>query len=154
VFPAGAGGSVRAGHHLIQHAARDPLAADRHDHMARTAADALTDAWPEIERDTDHARVLRANTTALTTCAEDALCRPDAHTVLYRTGRSLGEVGQVAAAIEHFHHLTDATNHHLGPDHPDTLAVRSSLCRWRGEAGDAASELRSASKNRRHITGP
>ncbi|WP_010359683.1 tetratricopeptide repeat protein, partial [Streptomyces acidiscabies] len=26
----------------------------------------------------------------------------------------------------------------LGPDHPDTLATRHSLARWRGEAGDAA----------------
>ncbi|WP_369211058.1 tetratricopeptide repeat protein, partial [Streptomyces flavofungini] len=26
----------------------------------------------------------------------------------------------------------------LGPDHPHTLASRSNLARWRGEAGDAA----------------
>jgi len=26
----------------------------------------------------------------------------------------------------------------LGPEHPDTLAARSNLARWTGEAGDAA----------------
>jgi hypothetical protein len=26
----------------------------------------------------------------------------------------------------------------LGPDHPDTLAIRGNLARWRGEAGDPA----------------
>ncbi|MFD6887432.1 hypothetical protein [Streptomyces sp. NPDC059957] len=126
-------------HQLIQRAIRDPLAPDQQDQLARTAADALTAAWPDPERDTDLAQVLRANTTALTSCAGDALYRPDAHVVLDRNGRSLGEAGQVAAAIDHFHHLTDTADHHLGPDHPDTLAARPDLVWWRGKAVRVAS---------------
>ncbi|WP_277751135.1 tetratricopeptide repeat protein [Streptomyces hoynatensis] len=125
-------------HQLIQRATRDTLTPTGHDHLARTAADALTDAWPGIERDTGLAGALRANAAALTRAAEDALYRPNAHPVLFRTGRSLGEAGQVTAALTHFHHMAQATHHHLGPDHPDTLTTRHNLAYWRGRAGDVA----------------
>lgn len=53
------------------------------------------------------------------------------HTVLTRTGRSLGDSGQVHAAITHFDRLHQDTTRHLGPDHTDTLAARSHLAyRW------------------------
>ncbi|WP_257033425.1 FxSxx-COOH system tetratricopeptide repeat protein [Streptomyces sp. Ag109_G2-15] len=125
-------------HQLIQRATRDTLTPDQHDQMARTTADALITAWPAIERDTELAQALRANATTLTRTAGDALYQPDAHVVLYRAGRSLGEAGQVTAATAHFHRLTETTGHHLGPDHPATLTARHDLARWRGEAGDAA----------------
>ncbi|MGP3968415.1 tetratricopeptide repeat protein [Streptomyces sp. 6N223] len=125
-------------HQLIQRAIRDTLTPDQRHHLARTAADALFVVWPEIERNTALARSLRANTTALTDNAGDALYQPDAHAVLDRTGNSLGESGQVAAAHDHFHHLTITTTRHLGPDHLHTLRARYNLARWRGEAGDAA----------------
>ncbi|MFD7785490.1 tetratricopeptide repeat protein [Streptomyces nojiriensis] len=111
---------------------------DRHDQLVRTVADALTATWPDVERDTGLAQALRANTAALTRHAPEALYQPEAHTVLYRTGESLGATGQVNAAITHFHHLADTAHTRLGPDHPSTLAARSALARWRGEAGDAA----------------
>ncbi|WP_190093035.1 FxSxx-COOH system tetratricopeptide repeat protein [Streptomyces melanogenes] len=125
-------------HQLIQRATRDTLTPEQHHQTARTAADALLDAWPYPERDTTYAQALRANTTALATCAEDALYRPDAHDVLARTGLSLGDSGQATAARDHFQYLTRTITHQLGPDHPDTLTTRHSLASWRGEAGDAA----------------
>ncbi|MFJ9863740.1 tetratricopeptide repeat protein [Streptomyces sp. NPDC101165] len=125
-------------HQLIQRATRDTLTPDQHDQLARTTANALRAAWPVIERDTELAQALRANATTLTRTAEDALYRPNAHVVLYRAGRSLGESGQVTAATAHFQRLTETTGHRLGPDHPHTLTARSNLARWRGEAGDAA----------------
>ncbi|MER5494282.1 tetratricopeptide repeat protein, partial [Streptomyces sp. NPDC002490] len=125
-------------HQLIQRATRDTHTPHQHHHYARTAADALTAAWPAIERDTDLAQALRANTDALTHHAEEALHRPNTHRVLYRTGRSWGESGQLTVAISHFEHLSTTTRGHLGEDHPDTLATRSNLAFWRGKAGDAA----------------
>jgi hypothetical protein len=125
-------------HALTQRATRDTLTPDRHHTLARTAADTLTAAWPDPERDTDLAQALRANTDALTRTAQDDLYRPDAHAVLYRAGRSLGDTGQATAAHAHFQHLATQTHHHLGPDHPDTLTARHNLAYWRGEAGDAA----------------
>ncbi|MFB7176855.1 tetratricopeptide repeat protein [Streptomyces sp. NPDC056257] len=125
-------------HQLIQRATRDTLTPEQHDRLARTAADALTTAWPDIERDTALAQALRANAEVLSHHAEDALYRPDAHAVLYRAGHSLGEAGQVTAARDHFQHLTSTTGRWLGEDHPDTLSTRHNLAHWRGDAGDAA----------------
>ncbi|MCX5613541.1 tetratricopeptide repeat protein [Streptomyces sp. NBC_00047] len=125
-------------HQLIQRATRDTLTPHQHHQATRTAADALMAAWPNVERDTDLAQVLRTNADGLTHYAEDALYRPDVHPVLYRLGLSLGESGQVTAAIDHFQHLTDITGNRLGEDHPDTLTARGNLVVMRGEAGDAA----------------
>ncbi|MFD8342249.1 tetratricopeptide repeat protein [[Kitasatospora] papulosa] len=130
-------GAVRV-HQLIQRAVRDTLTPDQHAQLARTAADALLAAWPEIERDTVLAQALRANTTALATRAEQALYRHGAHGVLHRAGRSLGEAGQVTAARDHYQNFTNNATSHLGPDHPLTLFVRNQLAWWRGQAGDAA----------------
>ncbi|MFD7879906.1 tetratricopeptide repeat protein [Streptomyces sp. NPDC059766] len=125
-------------HSLIQRSIRDSLPADQYDRLARAAADALIAAWPEVELDIALAQALRANTETLTRHAEDALWRPNAHPVLYRVGRSLGESGQATTALAHFRHLARAAHDHLGPDHPDTLEARDNLARWRGEAGDPA----------------
>ncbi|MFG2232274.1 tetratricopeptide repeat protein [Streptomyces sp. NPDC048723] len=123
-------------HQLLQRAVREALPTDQHDRLVRTAGDALTTAWPEIERGTELAQALRANTEALALHAEDVLYQDAAHPVLFRTGRSLGEAGQVAAALHHFRHLADTTQHHLGPDHPDTLAAWHNLAQSRAAAGD------------------
>ncbi|MFF7074513.1 tetratricopeptide repeat protein [Streptomyces pseudovenezuelae] len=125
-------------HQLIQRATRDALSPDQHDQLARTAAGALLASWPEIERDTDLAQALRTNADALTRHATDALYRPDPHPLLYRLGHSLGDSGQVTAAIEHFERLAATTRSRLGSDHPDTLTTRGNLTRMRGEAGDVA----------------
>ncbi|MCB5167464.1 tetratricopeptide repeat protein [Streptomyces bambusae] len=129
--------SVRI-HQLVQRATRDTLSPHQHDQAARSAADALVDAWPEIERDTDLAQSLRTNTAALTRHAEGALYRSEAHRVLYLHGRSLGESGQAAAAIDHFQWLLRIAGSRFGPDHPDTLFTRGNLATSCGQAGDAA----------------
>lgn len=123
-------------HELIQRATRDNLTPDQHDRLALTAADALSAAWPDVERDTVLAQALRANTTALTRAAEDALYRPDAHTVLYQAGGSLGRSGQVIAAHSYFERLTNETRSRFGGDHPDALDARSNLAKWQGATGD------------------
>ncbi|WP_245171161.1 tetratricopeptide repeat protein [Streptomyces decoyicus] len=126
-------------HQLIQRATRDTLTPHQHDQLARTAADALMAAWPDIERDTSLVQTLRANTTALTGHAEDALYQSDSvHGVLIYAGYSLGHTGQVAVAIEHFHRMASVAHGRLGTDHPITLTIRGELFRFRGEAGDAA----------------
>ncbi|MFD0622058.1 tetratricopeptide repeat protein [Streptomyces sanglieri] len=124
-------------HQLIQRATRDELPSTQRGRVARAAANALTAAWPAIERDTALAQALRANTDALTRHAEDALCQASGtHAVFFRTGRSLGESGLVTAALEHFERLAGTTHRALGPDHLHTLTARSDLAWWQGEAGD------------------
>ncbi|MFJ8768822.1 tetratricopeptide repeat protein [Streptomyces clavifer] len=135
--PATAHQTVRV-HNLIQRAVRESVPTDQHHRLILAAADALTDAWPEVERDTAVAGALRANADALTKQSEEALWHPEAHSVLYRAGRSLGESGQFTATVGHFRCLVANAHDRLGPDHPDTLSTRSNLAFWRGKAGDAA----------------
>ncbi|MFC0052016.1 tetratricopeptide repeat protein [Streptomyces actinomycinicus] len=125
-------------HQLIQRTVRDQVPVTRRAALVRIAADALTAAWPGLERDTGHAQALRANAAALAEHAGEALYRPDTHVVLYRAGTSLGQTGQVTAARDYYRNLTGTTRRYLGADHPDTLRSRSQLAWWQGEAGDAA----------------
>ncbi|MEV8062379.1 tetratricopeptide repeat protein, partial [Streptomyces antimycoticus] len=126
-------------HQLVQRATRDTLTRTTRNHLVRTAAHALFLVWPDIERDTALGQAMRANATALTRCAEEALYQSDrVHPVLFRAGHSLGESGQVTAAVNHFQQLGSAAHHHLGPDHTDTLDARSRIAHWQGKAGDAA----------------
>jgi len=125
-------------HALVQRAARENTPTAAIATAARAAADGLLQIWPPVEKDTSFAQILRANSTALRANAEDHLWQPDPHELLFRAGRSLGEAGLVTAAIDHFHTLHTQAHQRLGPDHPDTLATRHNLARWRGQAGDAA----------------
>lgn len=142
--PAEAHQDVRV-HQIVQRALRDPLHPDHRDLLARIAADALIAAWPDTERDAGLASALRANTTALIACAGGALHQPAVHWVLYRLGESLGQAGQLAAAIHHLQHLTNTATRYLGSDHPSTLVSRNDLARWRGQAGDTAEASEAAS---------
>ncbi|MFE0084602.1 FxSxx-COOH system tetratricopeptide repeat protein [[Kitasatospora] papulosa] len=124
-------------HQLVQRATRDTLTAKQYDQLARAAADAVTDAWPDVERDTALVQALHANADALTRSAEDALYgAPGAHPLVLVVGQSLGESGQLSAAVKHFQHVVSTAHAHLGPDHPDTYTARKELAHWRGEAGD------------------
>ncbi|SOE06523.1 Tetratricopeptide repeat-containing protein [Streptomyces sp. Ag109_G2-15] len=125
-------------HQLVQRAIRDTLTIEERERLSRAAADGLTSAWPEVDRDTDLAQTLRANADALSHHAMQALHHPDTHPVLFRTGKSLGEAGQTTAAIAHFQDLTESVHQCLGLEHPDALAARHELAYWRGHNGDAA----------------
>ena len=130
-------------HQLIQRATRDHLAAEPrygpelYDALAETAADALLVAWPQDPRD-PLGQVLRANTITLHATTGTALWHGQAHPVLRHAAMSLGRIGQVKEAVHEYARLHTISCDLLGPDHPDTLSLRSDLAHWRGEAGDAA----------------
>jgi hypothetical protein len=133
-------------HQLVQRATRENLATRPGQQgpalfpvLAGAAASALEAVWPQVERD-EFGRVLRANATALQQAAGPALWNPDAggRYVLFRSAASLEETGQVTAARDACTTLYQTALRHLGPDHPDTLAVRAILAHCCGAAGDAA----------------
>ncbi|MFG1949375.1 tetratricopeptide repeat protein [Nonomuraea sp. NPDC048826] len=132
-------------HQLVQRATRENVIArpGLGEHLftevARTAADALLHLWPPVEPD-QLGPVLRANADALLQATGTALFGPDTgvHPVLLHATTSLGETGQVAAAMTACAELHSRCLRTLGPDHPSTLAARSNLGLWRGESGDAA----------------
>ncbi|HEV2637315.1 MAG TPA: hypothetical protein VGX23_19340 [Actinocrinis sp.] len=119
---------------------RESLDPDRHARAAEACADAVLDAWPDVERDNALCQVLRANTSALAENGGPALWEPDGHPVLFRAGRSLGESGLVRDAVAYWTNLYHTAQDRLGPDHPHTLTTRSNLAYWLSRAGEAASE--------------
>ncbi|WP_317447695.1 TerD family protein [Streptomyces collinus] len=123
-------------HQLTQHAVRDTRTPDQHHQLARTAADALLAAWPEVETDPVLAQSLRACATALFGHAEDALYRTDAHPLLLRHGRSMDGAGLSAEALAHFTRYIDTARRCLGPDHRDTLTARCHAAGCQSRAGD------------------
>ncbi|GIJ68052.1 tetratricopeptide repeat protein [Virgisporangium ochraceum] len=131
--------SVRV-HALVQRAVREACDVDRRATVSRATADALVQTWPRIERDAGHAQALRSNTAYLRRVAGRLLWTDSdgGHVALFRAGNSLGETGQVGAAIDYFADLHGTAVDHLGPDHPDILTTRNNIASWRGHAGDPA----------------
>ncbi|WP_431884424.1 tetratricopeptide repeat protein [Micromonospora wenchangensis] len=148
-------GTVRV-HGLLQRVVREACS-DHIDVLAVTAADALHEIWPQIERDREHSQTLRANTAALVTYTRHLLWTHGAYQVLFDLGRSLGVTGQAAAAAAYFHTLHNTASGHLGPDHPTTLTSRNDLASWRGEAGDPAAAVATCQEllaDRLRVRGP
>ncbi|MFF7192973.1 tetratricopeptide repeat protein [Streptomyces sp. NPDC008079] len=144
-------------HRLVQRAVRDTLTEAEQDALARVAADGLVEAWPEVERDTELAQSLRANTAAVIGVAEKALYEPASHVVLHRYGRSLGMAGQVSDAIAYYANVVRVSHTLLGPAHRHTLFNRAVLANWYGRAGDAAgtaAALTDVLNDMEHLLGP
>ncbi|MGO1054908.1 tetratricopeptide repeat protein [Crossiella sp. CA198] len=144
-------------HALVQRTTRDSLFETQLKSLARCAADALTEVWPEIEKDTTLSQVLRANTMTLHAIAEQHLWDSSGHVVLFEAGRSLGQCGRVSEAASYFEQLRTVAERHLGLDHVGTLTARHNLAYWRSEAGDtttAITELQTVLTDRIRILGP
>ncbi|MFI0420553.1 NB-ARC domain-containing protein [Spongiactinospora sp. 9N601] len=126
-------------HQLIQRATCESFTPTAMVGAAHAVANALDHIWPQVERD-QAGPVLRANTIALASATGTALWQwhNEAHPILYRAARSLGEAGQVQAAIDEYTRLHTTALHLFGPDHIDTLSTHGSMEYWRGRAGDAA----------------
>ncbi|TGB08420.1 tetratricopeptide repeat protein [Streptomyces sp. MZ04] len=122
-------------HQLIQRTFRESLARTALAETSVAAADALVAAWPDVERDTALAQVLRANTDAVRRVAELALWQNGVHPVLFLAGDSVQESGQVTAALGYFRTLGRLAHDRLGPDHRHTLRIRLQLADLRGMAG-------------------
>ena len=95
------------------------------------AADALVQAWPEVERDTELGQALRDNATRLTGHYPELVWDPVGHPVLFRAGRSLGECGLVKRRRLLLDGHGRQAGKVVGPDHPHTLATQTNLVRWR-----------------------
>ncbi|WP_201295070.1 MULTISPECIES: tetratricopeptide repeat protein [unclassified Nocardiopsis] len=132
-------------HQLVQRATREHTTTRPTRDRVRATAGALIHAWPEVERDTELGERLRAHTRALRSrtiagrSVEGWMWQPNSHPLLFRAGSSLGEAGRARDAVEYWENMVRATEHHLGPDHPDTLTTRANLAHWQGRAGDPAS---------------
>jgi tetratricopeptide (TPR) repeat protein len=123
-------------HSLVQRATREHLPDDYLAVLTRTAADALMEVWPSVERDRELGVVLRANAMALQSTAGTSLWTPGPHVLVGHVGFSLADSQQYEAAIGYQSRLLEAAIRHLGPDDPNTLAIRHNGACWRGFSGD------------------
>ncbi|NKY97046.1 tetratricopeptide repeat protein [Nocardiopsis alborubida] len=129
-------------HQIVQRATREHQATQPTRESVYTAANALFEVWPEVERDTVLADHLRSNTRTLRNhsvqgrSVEEWLWEPDGHVVLFQAGNSLAEAGQVGEAKAYWEKMAQTAHHYLGPDHPHTFTTRHNLAYLRGESGD------------------
>jgi NB-ARC domain/Tetratricopeptide repeat len=128
-------------HALVQRATRDRLSASTVDRLVRTAADGLLAAWPDRELDADLAQLLRSNAATVLAHDPDGLWTDGVHPLRFRLGRSLGESGDLAAAVDLFARLARAAGDRLGPLHPDAVRARGDHVYWRAERGDVGAVL-------------
>ena len=125
-------------HAVVQRVTRDRLSRQRLAQAAHIAANALLVAWPAVESDQAVARRLRANAVALGAHAGGLLCEGAVHPLLFRAGQSVGEAGDIRAAVDHFRRMRITATGYLGADHPDVLRLRHDEMYWHGQGGDYA----------------
>lgn len=144
-------------HELVQRSVRESLTSDSFEDAIQAAADSLFSVWPDVENDAGLSQALRANAAALSRCGEDVLLAPGVHNVLFRAGSSLGDAGQVSAALAYYQGIADRARDLLDSDHPDMLCIRHNRAKWLAESGDilgARSEFEQVLADRKRILGP
>ncbi len=112
---------------VVQAAIRGAAPVAFHDRAARTAADALLEAWPVDEPHPWTAAVLRANAGVLQSAAADILWAGGCHPLLLRAGRSLDSARLAGPAVEYWRELAVGCDNKLPPGHPDALVVAAQL---------------------------
>ena len=112
---------------VLQGALRGTMPEGMLEQSARSAADALVEAWPAEEPAGWLAESLRACTSSLWQAAGDLLWAGGCHPVLMRAGDSLDRCQLTGPAADYWHDLASASERLLGADHPDTLAAVQKL---------------------------
>jgi tetratricopeptide (TPR) repeat protein len=112
---------------VVQAAIRLAAPAAFHDRAARTAANALLEAWPIDEQAPWTAVALRANAVSLQGTATDLLWADGCHPLLLRAGRSLDTARLAGPAVEYWRELSVHCDNKLAPGHPDALVVAAQL---------------------------
>jgi tetratricopeptide (TPR) repeat protein len=112
---------------VVQAAIRLAAPAAFRDRAARTAANALLEAWPADEPQPWVASIQRANAASLQNVATDILWAEGCHPLLLRAGQSLDSARLAGPAVEYWRELAVACDNKLPPGHPDALVVASHL---------------------------
>jgi hypothetical protein len=125
---------------VLQAALRAAMPEGMLDRAARSAADALLQAWPEPELPGWPASGLRSCVAALRQNAGDLLWADGCHPVLLRAGESLDRARLTEPAVDHWRSLATTSGRLLGAEHPDAMLACQRLADAylaAGRAGDA-----------------
>jgi tetratricopeptide (TPR) repeat protein len=127
---------------VLQSALRTMMPEGMLEHAARSAADALTEAWPQEEQSNWLTESFRSCTASLWQAAGDLLWAGGCHPVLQRAGQSLDNARLTGAAADYWRDLASVSERLLGADHPHTLAAVQRLTAAYLAAGRTADAVR------------
>jgi tetratricopeptide (TPR) repeat protein len=130
---------------VLQAALRAAMPAGMPDQAAKSAADALLQAWPEQEPPGWPASGLRSCVATLRRITGDLLWDGGCHPLLVRAGDSLDRARLTGPAVDHWHDLATTAGRLLGSGHPDTMLASQRLAETylsAGRADDAIPWLR------------
>jgi len=105
---------------------------------ARTAADALMQAWPGQEPHSQLAAALRSSAASLRRSAGDALWAGGCHPLLHAAGRGLEDAGMAGPAAGWWRAVAGDASRLLGPDDPATLTAAGRVAATLVTAGEPA----------------
>ena len=130
-------------HALVQRAVRDDLSPPQLSALVRAAADAIVAIWPAADHDADRGQIMRTNSlTVYRTLPQALFAQADGvHPVLLRVVRSLGDAALLTDAVRLARAFSEQAVRYVGPDHIDTLTLRSQLATWLGDAGELAESV-------------
>ena len=110
----------------VQRAVQTVLRNRMLDRVARAAAAALLEVWPEDES-TRLADALRSCVTTLVQATGDLLWTGGCHPLLRRAGQSLVSARLTGPAAAYWGEFAAVSDRVLGPDHPDTVMAAEQL---------------------------
>ncbi len=126
---------------VLQAAMRAAMPEGMPDQAARSAADALLQAWPEQEQPGWPVSGLRSCVATLRRIAGDRLWAGGCHPVLVRAGDSLDRARLTGPAVDHWRDLATTSGRLLGGEHPDTALAGQRLADAYLAAGRAADAI-------------
>ena len=126
---------------VLQAALRAVMPQGMPEQAARSAADALLQAWPEQEQPGWPAAGLRSCVATLRQITADRLWDGGCHPVLVRAGDSLDRARLTEPAVDHWCDLATTSGRLLGGEHPDTMLAGQRLADAYLAAGRAADAL-------------
>ncbi|GAA2394468.1 tetratricopeptide repeat protein [Catellatospora methionotrophica] len=124
-------------HALVQRAVREAVPESELPALARTAADALDEAWATPDPALPVA-ALYDSLLALRRAAGEHLWRPGMHPVLRRLAEHLMAVGRTGAARDTAGELLEQARERLGGEHRDVIFLAAQQAQAVGELGDPA----------------
>ncbi len=127
---------------VLQATLRAAMPEGMRDRTARSAADALLQAWPELELPGWSASGLRSCAAALRQIAGDLLWADGCHPLLLRAGESLDSARLTGPAVDHWRDLATTSDRLLGAGHPDTVLACLRLAEAYLAAGRADDAVR------------
>jgi hypothetical protein len=127
---------------LVQRAVHEAVGYEEMQRVYLTAADALIEAWPNVNQSSQLIESMRRNAATVIEKAGETLREPSLHPIFFRIGRSLEYGGQVGNALYYWSALRDVYGQRRELVHPDALTIRWELAYCQGQLGETEAAVK------------